>query len=82
MFQEQNIGGPLPKIGLIVLLGILTGDLGFLWASEAETLISHCSALEVVPLSNAGIPEMDAHQRWEFIPLTLAAGTCLQNWGD
>ena len=60
MFQEQNIGGPLPKIGLIVLLGILTGDLGFLWASEAETLISHSNALEVVPLSHVGIPDMDA----------------------
>ena len=46
MFQEQNIGGPLPKIELIVLLGILTGDLWFFWASEAETLISQCSALE------------------------------------
>lgn len=48
LFQEQKTGGPIRREGLIVLLGILTGDLDFcgFWC---KAQIPQCSSLEVVP---------------------------------
>lgn len=81
LFQEQKTGGPIRREGLIVLLGILTGDLDFLWV-----LGHRPKSLSAVPLRwyhlQWGLPEVDACQGWELIPLTLAAGAGFPNWGD